>query len=105
MDAFRTNPGAPSLYGLLGTQANSIAPGNRMLSSMSPTIVLKEGNPFLVLGTPGGSTIITTVFQSIVDLKDLDLPVSKAVNAPKFHHQWKPDLVYIEKGFPDSVRK
>lgn len=104
MDDFSAKPGAPNMFGLVGAEANAIAPGKRMLSSMTPTIVLKDQKPFLVLGTPGGATIITSVFQTIVDILDFNLPVSEAINAPKFHHQWKPDLVYIENGFPDSVQ-
>lgn len=105
MDDFSAKPGAPNMFGLLGAEANAIEPGKRMLSSMTPTIVLKDKKPFLVLGTPGGATIITSVFQTIVDIIDFHLPVSRAVNAPKFHHQWKPDVIYIEKKFPDSTRK
>lgn len=104
MDDFSAKPGVPNMFGLVGAEANAIAPGKRMLSSMTPTIVLKDQKPFLVLGTPGGATIITSVFQTIVDILDFNLPVSEAINAPKFHHQWKPDLVYIENGFPDSVQ-
>lgn len=104
MDDFSAKPGVPNMFGLVGAEANAIAPGKRMLSSMTPTIVLKNQKPFLVLGTPGGATIITSVFQTIVDILDFKLPVSRAINAPKFHHQWKPDVVYIESGFPDSVK-
>lgn len=103
MDDFSAKPGAPNMFGLLGAEANSIAPGKRMLSSMTPTIVLKDNRPYLVLGTPGGATIITSVFQTIVDLLDFKMSVSDAVNKPKFHEQWKPDVVFVEKGFPDSV--
>lgn len=105
MDDFSAKPGAPNMFGLLGAEANAIAPGKRMLSSMTPTIVLKDGSPYLVLGTPGGATIITSVFQTLVDLLEFNMSVSDAVNKPKFHMQWKPDLVYIEKGFPDSVKQ
>jgi len=103
MDDFSAKPGAPNMFGLLGAEANAIAPHKRMLSSMTPTIILRKGRPFLVLGTPGGATIITSVFQTIVDLIDFDLSVSDAVNKPKFHEQWKPEAVEIERGFPDSV--
>lgn len=105
MDDFSAKPGAPNMFGLLGTEANSIAPRKRMLSSMTPTIVLKAGRPYLVLGTPGGATIITSVFQTVVDLLDFRMPVTDAVDKPKFHEQWKPDVVYVEKGFPDSVKQ
>ena len=104
MDDFSAKPGAPNMFGLLGAEANAIAPGKRMLSSMTPTLVLQEGQPVMVLGSPGGATIITSVFQTLVDVIDFHLPLEQAVNAPKFHHQWKPDLIYIEKGFPDSVQ-
>lgn len=105
MDDFSAKPGAPNMFGLLGAEANAIQPGKRMLSSMTPTIVLKNDKPYLVLGTPGGATIITSVFQTIVDLLDFNMSVSDAVNKPKFHEQWKPDVVYVEKGFPDSVKQ
>lgn len=104
MDDFSAKPGAPNMFGLLGTEANSIAPGKRMLSSMTPTIVLKDNKPYLVLGTPGGATIISSVFQTIVDILDFKMDINDAVNKPKFHEQWKPDVVYVEEGFPDSVK-
>lgn len=103
MDDFSAKPGTPNMFGLVGTTANAIAPRKRMLSSMTPTIVLKDGAPYLVTGTPGGSTIITSVFQTILNVVDFHLPLSEAVNAPKFHHQWLPDEVYLEKGFPEST--
>ncbi|WP_461534027.1 gamma-glutamyltransferase [Sinomicrobium sp.] len=104
MDDFSAKPGAPNKFGLLGTEANSIQPSKRMLSAMTPTVVLKDDKPYLVLGTPGGSTIITSVFQTLVNILEFDLPVEQAVNAPKFHHQWQPDLIYVEKDFPMAVR-
>lgn len=104
MDDFSAKPGAPNLFGLLGTESNAIEPGKRMLSTMTPTIVLKDKKPFLVLGTPGGSTILTSVFQAIVNIIEFDLSVEEAINKPKFHHQWQPDLIYIEEGFPETVR-
>ena len=104
MDDFSAKPGAPNKFGLLGTEANKIEPHKRMLSSMTPTIVLRTGKPYLVLGTPGGSTIITSVFQTLVNLLEFDLSVDEAVNAPKFHHQWLPDVIEVEKSFPDSTR-
>lgn len=103
MDDFSAKPGAANKYGLLGTEANAIAPGKRMLSSMTPTIVLKNNKPYLVAGTPGGSTIITSVLQTLVNVLDFNLSISDAVNKPKFHHQWQPDVVYIEKGFPAAT--
>ncbi|WP_236636800.1 gamma-glutamyltransferase [Sinomicrobium soli] len=103
MDDFSAKPGAPNKFGLLGTEANSIQPSKRMLSAMTPTVVLKNDKPYLVLGTPGGSTIITSVFQTLVNILEFDLPAQKAVNAPKFHHQWQPDLIYVEKEFPQAA--
>ena len=90
MDDFSARPGAPNLYGVTGGAANAIAPGKRMLSSMSPTFVFRHGRLWLVLGTPGGPTIFTTVFQVIVNLVDFELPLAGAVAAPRFHHQWPP---------------
>lgn len=104
MDDFSVKPGAPNLYGAIGGEANAIAPGKRMLSSMSPTIVLKDNKPVLIAGTPGGTTIPTSLFQTIVDIIDFKLGTSDAVNYPKFHHQWLPDQVDVEKHFPDSTR-
>ncbi len=104
MDDFSAKPGVPNLYGAVGGEANAIMPGKRMLSSMTPTIVLKDGKAFLVVGTPGGTTITTSVFQTIVDVIDFNLSTERAVNAPKFHHQWLPDEIAIEKTFPQSVR-
>lgn len=103
MDDFSAKPGRPNKFGLLGAEANSIEPGKRMLSAMSPTVVLKDGKPILVVGTPGGSTIITSVFQTLVNILDFGLSPEDAVNSPKFHHQWKPDVIYVEKDFPKSL--
>src|SRR5690606_22454020 len=79
-------------------------PGKRMLSSMTPTIVLKNSKPYLVLGTPGGSTIITSVFQTLVNLLDFGMTVDDAVNKPKFHHQWQPDIIEVEPDFPEKTK-
>jgi gamma-glutamyltranspeptidase/glutathione hydrolase len=95
----------PNQYGAVGGSANAIAPHKRMLSSMSPTIVLKDGKPFLVVGTPGGTTIITSVLQSILNTIDYGMNAHDAVNEPKFHHQWLPDELDVEKGFPADVLK
>lgn len=103
MDDFSVKPGVPNMYGAVGTEANAIAPGKRMLSSMTPTIVLKNGQLFLVVGTPGGTTITTSVFQSIVNVIDFGLSLSDAVNQPKFHHQWLPDVLMVEKDFPAAT--
>lgn len=103
MDDFSVKPGAPNMYGLVGGEANSIAPNKRMLSSMTPSIVEKGGNLFMVVGTPGGSTIITSVFQTIINVIDFDMSMQSAVAAKKFHHQWLPDEVYAEKDALDSL--
>jgi gamma-glutamyltranspeptidase/glutathione hydrolase len=105
MDDFSSKPGVPNMYGALGGEANAIAPGKRMLSAMTPTVVLHQGKPFLVLGTPGGTTIPTSVFQTLVNIIDFGMSTEDAVNRPKFHHQWLPDRIGVEKGFPDSTRK
>jgi len=105
MDDFSIKPGAPNMYGAIGGVANAIKPGKRMLSSMTPTIVLKENKPFIVVGTPGGTTIPTSVFQTIINIVDFGLSTEDAVFKPKFHHQWLPDWVDLEKGFPEAVRK
>lgn len=104
MDDFSAKPGAPNLFGLLGTESNAIEPRKRMLSTMTPTIVLKNKKPYLVLGTPGGSTILTSVFQTIINIIEFELSVEDAINKPKFHHQWQPDLIFIEEGFSESVK-
>lgn len=104
MDDFSIKPGTPNMYGALGTEANAIAPGKRMLSSMSPTIVLKDGKPYLVLGSPGGTTITTQVFQVLLNVIDFNLNLQDAVWNPRFHHQWLPDVIYVEKDFPQVTR-
>jgi len=104
MDDFSAKPGVPNLYGAVGGEANAIAPGKRMLSSMAPTLVLKNDQPFLVVGTPGGTTIPTSVFQTIINIVDFNMSTEDAVYAPKFHHQWLPDEVYVEKNFSASTR-
>lgn len=96
MDDFSAKPGTPNSYGLIGADANSIAPEKRMLSSMTPTIVEKNGNLFMVVGTPGGSTIITSVLQTILNVNEFKMSMQEAVNAPRFHHQWLPDEVIFE---------
>lgn len=97
MDDFSIKAGSPNYYGLMGSEANQIAPHKRMLSSMTPTIVEKDDQLYMVLGTPGGSTIITSVFQVIVNIIDFNLSLEQAVHFPRFHHQWKPDTIYVEK--------
>lgn len=103
MDDFSVKPGSPNMYGLVGGEANAIAPNKRMLSSMTPSIVEKDGKLFMVVGTPGGSTIITSVFQTIINVIDFDMTMQQAVAAKKFHHQWLPDEVYVEKDAVDSL--
>jgi gamma-glutamyltranspeptidase/glutathione hydrolase len=104
MDDFSAKPGVPNLFGAVGGEANAIAAGKRMLSSMTPTIVMKNNKPYLVIGTPGGTTIPTSVFQSIVDILDFNLSTDDAVNKPKFHHQWLPDVIAIERNFPKETK-
>jgi gamma-glutamyltranspeptidase/glutathione hydrolase len=104
MDDFSIKPGVPNMYGAVGGEANAITPGKRMLSSMTPTIVLQNGKPFLVVGTPGGTTIPTSVFQTIINIIDFKMSTDDAVNKPKFHHQWLPDEIFIEKTFPYPTR-
>ncbi len=105
MDDFSVKPGAPNMYGLIGGEANAIAPGKRMLSSMTPCILEKDGKLFMVVGTPGGSTIITSVFQTILNVVEFDQNMQQAVSNKRFHHQWLPDLVYAEKGAIDSLTR
>jgi gamma-glutamyltranspeptidase/glutathione hydrolase len=104
MDDFSAKPGVPNIYGAVGGEANAIVPGKRMLSSMTPTIVLQNDKPFLVAGTPGGTTIPTSVFQTLVNIIDFKMSTADAVNKPKFHHQWLPDQIDVEKTFPEETR-
>jgi len=103
LDDFTAAPGASNAFGLVGFEANLPGPGKRPLSSMAPTIVLKDGKPVLVTGSPGGSRIISTVLQVIVNVLDYSMDVSSAVAAPRLHHQWLPDEVRIERGFADDT--
>ena len=102
MDDFSAKPGEPNMFGLVGNEANSIAPQKRMLSSMTPTIVEKNGKLFMVVGSPGGSTIITSVLQTILNVYEYSLSMQEAVNAPRFHHQWLPDLITFEPNTFDT---
>lgn len=105
LDDFAAKPDVPNAYGLTGGEANAPAPRKRPLSSMSPTIVFKDGRPFLVTGSPGGSRIITTVLQVILNVVDHGMNIAEAVLAPRIHHQWLPDVVMAERGFsPDTLR-
>jgi gamma-glutamyltranspeptidase/glutathione hydrolase len=103
LDDFTAAPGASNAFGLVGFEANLPGPGKRPLSSMTPTIVLKDGKPVLVTGSPGGSRIISTVLQVIVDVLDYNMDVEAAVSAPRLHHQWMPDEVRVEHGFSDEI--
>lgn len=104
MEDFAVKPGVPNVFGLVGAEANSVQPGKRMLSSMTPTILEKDGKLFMVVGTPGGSTIITSVFQTIINVIDHGMSMQEAVNALKFHHQWLPDRTTFEQGaFSEKV--
>ena len=98
MDDFSAKPGTPNAYGLIGGTYNSIEPEKRMLSSMTPTIILKDNKPYLATGSPGGSRIITTVLQIILNVVDFKMDISDATDSPRFHHQWLPDKLYVEKG-------
>ncbi len=99
MDDFSSKPGVPNMFGLIGAKANAIAPQKRMLSSMTPTLVEKKGQLYMVVGTPGGSTIITSVLQTILNVIEHDMSMQEAVDAPRFHHQWLPDLVFFEESY------
>ena len=104
MDDFSAKPGSPNMFGLVGGEANAIEPGKRMLSSMTPTIMEKNGDLFMVLGTPGGSTIITSVFQTIINVVEFGLNMQGAVDFPRFHHQWLPDYIQYEHGRFDKTQ-
>ena len=105
MDDFTVKPGVPNLDGLVQGEANAIMPGMRPLSSMSPTLVEKDGRVFLVLGSPGGSRIITTVLETILNIVDYGMSPQEAVEASRFHHQWLPDEVFYERSglLPDAI--
>ncbi|MES2332232.1 MAG: gamma-glutamyltransferase [Bacteroidota bacterium] len=105
MDDFSGKPGVPNMFGAIGGEANAIAPGKRMLSSMTPTLLLKNNKPYVVVGTPGGTTIPTSVYQTIVNIVDFNMNADDAVNKPKFHHQWQPDEVKIERDFDVETKK
>jgi len=107
MDDFSSKPGTPNQFGLLGGEANSIEPNKRMLSAMTPTIVLNEyGKPYIIIGSPGGSTIITTVMQVILNIIDFNMDIQEAINRPRFHHQWKPERIdYEHLGMTEDVKQ
>ncbi|CAM5783853.1 gamma-glutamyltransferase [Castellaniella caeni] len=105
MDDFSAKPGVANVYGLIGGEANAIQPDKRPLSSMTPTLVMKDGQPWLVTGSPGGARIITTVLETVVDAIDFQMNPAEAAATPRFHHQWWPDQLRVEKGFsPDTLR-
>ena len=104
MDDFTAKPNVPNMFGLVQSEANAIEPGKRPLSAMTPTIVVRDGKPFMVLGAPGGPRIITAVLQVLLNVIDFRMNIQDAVDAPRFHHQWKPDKLYLEAGIsPDTV--
>ncbi len=105
MGDFSAKPGSANAYGLIGGEANAVEPGKNPLSSMTPTIVLKDGKPYLVTGTPGGSRIITTVLQVILNILDHNMNIAEATHAPRIHHQWYPDVLFYEKYFNPDTRK
>lgn len=103
MDDFTSKPGAPNLFGLLQGSANAIQPGKRPLSAMTPTIILRGGKPHMVLGAPGGPRIVTAVLQAILNVIDFRMNIQDAVDAPRFHHQWMPDKLYLEQGISPAT--
>lgn len=102
MDDFSVKPGVPNIFGLVGNEANAIAPGKRMLSSMTPAVIMKDGKPFLVIGSPGGGKIITSVLQSILNIIDFGMTIGEAIDSPRIHHQWLPDAIQFEKNSLDK---
>ncbi|CAN5661049.1 gamma-glutamyltransferase [soil metagenome] len=103
MDDFSSKPGVPNMYGLVGSEANSIQPGKRMLSSMTPTLIFKDDKPFMVIGSPGGGRIITSVLRTIINVIDFKMDLTDAIDKPRFHHQWLPDEIQIEHGFLNNA--
>ena len=106
MDDFSAKPNAPNMFGLIGGEANAIEPGKRMLSSMTPTILMRDDKSVLVTGSPGGPTIVTTVFQILLNVVDHDMGLLNAVSKPRFHHQWLPNHIRVEQHglSPDTVK-
>ena len=106
MDDFVSKPGVPNAFGMLGGEANSVRAHKRPLSSMTPTIVFRDGEPYFATGSPGGSRIITTVLQMLVNVMDHNMNIADAASAPRMHHQWYPDSLRLESGFSaDTVRE
>jgi len=104
MDDFSISPGVPNSYGLVGGQANSIEPKKRPLSSMTPTIILEEDRPILIVGASGGPRIISATLQTILNVLDFHMPIKEAVGAPRIHHQWKPNTLMVERDISQDVR-
>jgi len=105
MDDFSVKPGVPNMYGALGGEANSIQPGKRMLSSMTPTLVTVKGKPYISIGTPGGTTIPNQVYEGLVNIIDHKMTIKQAIDAPRFHHQWIPDVIALEADFPKDIER
>lgn len=105
MDDFSVQPGVPNIYGLVGTEANSVQPGKRPLSSMTPTLILKDGAPVMTVGAAGGPTIITQVVQAIINHLDLNLPLDEALAKSRIHQQWRPDMLFVESNLPAGIRQ
>jgi len=103
MDDFSVKPGVPNMYGALGGEANSIQPGKRMLSSMTPTLVTLKGKPYISIGTPGGTTIPNQVYEGLVNIIDHKMTIKQAIDATRFHHQWIPDVLALESDFPEDI--
>jgi gamma-glutamyltranspeptidase/glutathione hydrolase len=103
MDDFSVKPGVPNMYGALGGEANSIQPGKRMLSSMTPTLVTVKGKPYISIGTPGGTTIPNQVYEGLVNIIDFKMTIKQAIDATRFHHQWIPDVLALESDFPEDI--
>jgi gamma-glutamyltranspeptidase/glutathione hydrolase len=103
MDDFSIKPGVPNMYGALGGEANAIQPGKRMLSSMTPTLVTKNNQPYITIGTPGGTTIPNQVYEGLVNIIDHKMSIKAAIDAPRFHHQHMPDVVSVEADFPEAT--
>ncbi|MEO6035908.1 MAG: gamma-glutamyltransferase, partial [Verrucomicrobiota bacterium] len=104
MDDFSVQPGVPNAFGLIGADANAVAPGKRPLSSMSPTIVLKDGKPIIALGSAGGARIISSVLMELVNMLDLGMDPKEAIAAPRIHQQWSPDELMVEDALPESLK-
>lgn len=105
MDDFSVKPGVPNAFGLVGGDANAVAPGKRPLSSMTPVILMRDGKPWIATGSPGGARIITTVLQNLINIIDFEMNIAEAASVPRMHHQWLPDFIRVERGFsPDTIK-